>query len=74
MEKNEQVSRIKTEHLQTTEETDPVGMMRYMETEMVNSPVLQISMVNDRQKSEEEEPCSKHVEAEWQRHGQNGEN
>ena len=30
------VSRAKTEHLQTTEKTYPVGMKSYMETEMVN--------------------------------------
>ena len=46
------VSREKTEHLQTTEETypvgmksymetDPVGMKSYMETEMVNLPTVQ---------------------------------
>ena len=35
MEKNGlKVSRAKTEHLQTTGDTDPVRMMRYMETEM----------------------------------------
>ena len=35
------VSRAKTEHLQTTEETDPVGMKIYLETEMVNLPTVQ---------------------------------
>ena len=35
------VSRANTEHLQTTEETDPVRMKRYMETEMVNLPTVQ---------------------------------
>ena len=35
------VSRAKTEHLQTTEETDPVGMKSYMETEIVNLPTVQ---------------------------------
>ena len=35
------VSRAKTEHLQTTEETDPVGMKNYMETKMVNLPTVQ---------------------------------
>ena len=35
------VSRAKTEHLQTTEETDPVGMKSYVETEMVNLPTVQ---------------------------------
>ena len=54
MEKNGlKVSRARTEHLQTTEETDLVGMKSYMETEMVNLPtvpVLQISRINDRQK------------------------
>ena len=35
------VSRAKTEHLQTTEETDPVGMKSYMDTEMVNFPTVQ---------------------------------
>ena len=42
MEKNGfKVSRAKTEHLQTTEETDPVGMKKYMETEVVNLPTVQ---------------------------------
>ena len=42
MEKNGfKVSRAKTEHLQTTEETDPVGMKSYKETEMVNMPTVQ---------------------------------
>ena len=42
MEKNGlKVSRAKTEHLQTTEETDPVGTKSYMETEMVNLPTVQ---------------------------------
>ena len=41
MEKNGfKVSRAKTEHLQTTGDTDPVGMKRYMETEMVNLPTV----------------------------------
>ena len=35
------VSRAKTEHLQTTGDTDPVRMKRYMETEMVNLPTVQ---------------------------------
>ena len=34
-------SRAKTEHLLTTEDTDPVGMKSYMETEMVNLPTVQ---------------------------------
>ena len=42
MEKNGlKVSRAKTEHLQTTEDTDPVRMKRYMDTEMVNLPTVQ---------------------------------
>ena len=42
MEKNGlKVSRAKTEHQQTTEETDPVGMKSYMETDMVNLPTIQ---------------------------------
>ncbi len=42
MEKNGlEVSRAKTEHLQTTGDTDPVRMKRYMETEMVNLPTVQ---------------------------------
>ena len=42
MEKNGlKVSRAKTEHLQTTEETYPVGMKKYMETELVNLPTVQ---------------------------------
>ena len=42
MEKNGlKVSRAKTEHLQTTWDTDPVRMKRYMETEMVNLPTVQ---------------------------------
>ena len=44
MEKNGlKISRAKTEHLQTTEETDPVRlrMKRYMETEIVNLPTVQ---------------------------------
>ena len=42
MEKNWlKVSRAKTEHLQTTGETDPVRMKRYMVTEMVNLPAVQ---------------------------------
>ena len=35
------VSRAKTEHLQTTGDTDPVRMKRYMETEIVNLPTVQ---------------------------------
>ena len=55
MEKNGlKVSRAKTEHLQTTGDTDPVRMKRYMETEMVNLPTVQsfkqISWINNRQK------------------------
>ena len=54
MEKNGlKVSRAKTKHLQTTGDTDPVRMKKYMETEIVNlpnSPVLQISWINTRQK------------------------
>ena len=34
------VCRAKTEHLQTTEETDPVGMKSDMETDMVNLPTV----------------------------------
>ena len=34
-------SRAKTEHQQITEETDPVGMKSYVETEMVNLPTVQ---------------------------------
>ena len=42
MEKNGlKVSRAKTEHLQTTGDTDPVKMKRYMDTEMVNLPTVQ---------------------------------
>ncbi len=44
MEKNGlllKVSRAKTEHLQTTGDTDPVRMKRYLETEMVNLPTVQ---------------------------------
>ena len=42
MEKNGlKLSRVKTEHLQTTQDTDPVRMKRYMETEMVNLPTVQ---------------------------------
>ena len=42
MEKNGlKVSRAKTEYLQTTEETDPVGMKKYMETEVVNLTTVQ---------------------------------
>ena len=42
MEKNGlKVSRAKTEHLQTTGDTDPVRMKRYMETEVVNLPTVQ---------------------------------
>ena len=41
MEKNGlKVSRAKTEHIQTTGNTDPVRMKRYMETEMVNLPTV----------------------------------
>ena len=36
-----QVSREKTEHLQTTGYTDPVRKKRYMETEIVNLPTVQ---------------------------------
>ena len=35
------VSKAKTEHLQTTDETDPVGMKSHIETEMVNLPTVQ---------------------------------
>ena len=35
------VTRVNTEHLQTTQETDPVRMRRCMETEMVNLPKYQ---------------------------------
>ncbi len=38
MEKN---GRAKTEHLQTTGDTDPVRMKRYMETEIVILPTVQ---------------------------------
>ena len=42
MEKNGlKVSRAKTEHVQTTGETDPVGMKKYMEAEVVNLPTVQ---------------------------------
>ena len=42
MEKNGlKVSRAKTEHLQTTGDTDPVMVKRYMETEMANLPTVQ---------------------------------
>ena len=42
MEKNGlNVSRAKTEHLQTTADTDPVRMKRHMETEIVNLPTVQ---------------------------------
>ena len=42
MEKNgRKVSRAKTEHLQTTGDTDPVRINKYMETEMVNLPTVQ---------------------------------
>ena len=42
MEKNGlKVSRVKTEHLQTTGDTDPVRMKRYVETEIVNLPTVQ---------------------------------
>ena len=42
MEKNGlKVSMAETEHLQTTEETNPVEMKSYMETEMVNLPTDQ---------------------------------
>ena len=34
-------SRAKTEHLQTTEDIDPVRINRYIETEMVNLPTVQ---------------------------------
>ena len=35
------VSRAETEHLQTTWDTDPVRMKRYMEIEMINLPTVQ---------------------------------
>ena len=35
------VSRTKTEHLQTSRDTDQVGMKRYMEIETVNLPTVQ---------------------------------
>ena len=35
------VSRAKTEHLQTTGDTDPIRMKSYMETEMVSLPTVQ---------------------------------
>ena len=42
MEKNGlKVSRAKTEHLQTTGDTDRVRMKRYMEREMINLPTVQ---------------------------------
>ena len=42
MEKNGlKVSRAKTEHLETTGDTDPVRMKRYTETETVNLPTVQ---------------------------------
>ena len=43
------VSSAKTEHLQTTEETDPVGMKKYRSGQLANSTVLQISWINDSQ-------------------------
>ena len=42
------VSRAKTEYLQTTEEIDPVGMTSYMETEMVNLPTSSPSNILDQ--------------------------
>ena len=42
MEKNGlKVRRAKSEHLQTTGDTDPVRMKRYMEIEMINLPTVQ---------------------------------
>ena len=42
MEKNGlKVSRAKTDHLQTTGDTDPVRMERYMEIEMILLPTVQ---------------------------------
>ena len=42
MEKNGlKVSRAKTEHLQTTGDTDPVMVNNYMEMEMANLPTVQ---------------------------------
>ena len=49
MEKNGlKVSRANTEHLQTTEETDPVGMKNYMETEMVTCQQYSPSNILDQ--------------------------
>ena len=49
MEKNGlKVSWAKTEHLQTTEETDPVGMKSYTETKMVNLPTVQSNILDQR--------------------------
>ena len=52
MEKNGfKVSRAKTEHLQTTEDTDPDEEIHGDRNgQLANSPVLQISRINDRQK------------------------
>ena len=48
------MNRAKTEHLQTTGDTDPFRIKRYMEIELVKLPtvhaVLQISRINDRQR------------------------
>ena len=48
------VSKAKTEHLQTTWDTNPVRMNEEIHGDgtgqLANSPVLQISRINDRQK------------------------
>ena len=46
------VSRAKTEHLQTTGDTDQVMMKRYGDRnyQLANSPVTQISRLNDKQR------------------------
>ena len=57
-------------HLQTTGDTDPVRMKRYMETETVNLPTVQsFKYLGSTEEEEPAKPCR----VEWQRHGRNGE-
>ena len=63
------VSRAKTEHLQTTGDTDPVMTKRYMEIEMVNLPTVQsffqISWINNRQRRRSQQRRDNRVAKAW---------
>ena len=71
MEKNGlKVSRARTEHIQTTQDTYPVRMKIYMETEMAN---LSTAQSNDRQKRRSQQIHGEQG-SKGPSHGRNGEN